>query len=72
MCNFFYQGTVLPRQFLCPFTSETTYSRSFDLPQAYFRQICSQNDPCGDCCQPSCADDVSRKLKLDIADFGRK
>jgi len=50
-------GTFLPKQFMCPFTTETTYARSFDMPQAHFGQICGQQDPCGGPCVQPCSDE---------------
>ncbi|XP_021946908.1 uncharacterized protein LOC110844886 [Folsomia candida] len=52
------RGSFLPKQFLCPFTTETTYSRAFDMPQRHYQQICSQNSPCGGggCGEPPCCD----------------
>jgi len=52
-------GTFLPEQFLCPFTTESTYSRAFDMPQGHFKQVCALNAPCGgggSCNQSPCCD----------------
>lgn len=52
--------TVLPKQYLCPFTTESTYSRAFDMPQTHFQPLCSQQEPCVKVCgmgENSCGDD---------------
>jgi hypothetical protein len=49
----------LPKQYLCPFTTDTTYARAFDMPQTHFQALCSQQDPCGGACGPPCENNVS-------------
>ena len=41
----------LPKQYLCPFTTDTTYARAFDMSQTNFQPLCAQQDfQQGACC----------------------
>jgi len=60
------QDTFLPPQNLCPFTTDTTYARAFDMPQTHFKQICSQQDSCGGCNNSPCVEDQCTDPGLQI------
>ncbi|CAG7658581.1 unnamed protein product [Allacma fusca] len=49
--------TMLPPQYLCPLTTETTYSQAFDVSQPHFESVCSQQEACGGSCAPQCEPD---------------
>lgn len=56
----------LPKQYLCPFTTETTYARAFDMPQTHFQPLCAQQEyQEGICCggpQNNSCEDVRTNL----------